>query len=199
MEQSRSIRVLVAPSGFKESLGAEQVARHIAAGVRRAAPGARVMTAPLVDGGEGTTQALVRATRGTRYPVMVTRPVGQPVEAHVGLLGGPGPRTAVVEMAAAAGLRLVPRDQRDPLRTTTYGVGQLIAAALDLGVERILVGCGDSGTNDGGAGMAQALGARLLDAQVKRSAGVAPRCGISTTSIARASTLGWQESGSTSR
>jgi glycerate kinase len=161
----RSIRVLVAPSGFKESLDADQVARHIAVGVRRAAPNARVTTAPLVDGGEGTTKALVRATGGTLYPVTVTGPVGRSVEAHVGLLGGSGPHTAVVEMAAAAGLRLVPRDQRNPLRTTTYGMGQLIAAALDLGVERILVGCGDSGTNDGGAGMAQALGAQLLDAQ----------------------------------
>jgi glycerate 2-kinase len=87
------------------------------------------------------------------------------VEASVGILGGPGPRTAVLEMAAAAGLRLVPRDQRDPGVTTTCGVGELIRAALDLGAARILVGCGDSGTNDGGAGMAQALGARLLTAR----------------------------------
>ncbi len=132
--------------------------------MRRADPKAAITMAPLVDGGEGTTAALVRATGGTLHPVTVTGPVGAPVEAQVGLLGDSGPRTAVVEMAAAAGLRLVPRDQRDPLRTTTYGVGELIAAALDLDVERILVGCGDSGTNDVGAGMAQALGARLLDA-----------------------------------
>jgi glycerate kinase len=159
-----SIRVLIAPSGFKESLGAEAVAEGIAAGVRRAVPDAKVALAPLVDGGEGTTRTLVAATGGTLHPVVVTGPVGDPVSAHVGLLGGEGPRTAVVEMAAAAGLRLVPRDRRDPLRTTTFGVGELIAAALDLGAERILVGCGDSGTNDGGAGLAQALGVRLLDA-----------------------------------
>ncbi|MCU0907611.1 MAG: glycerate kinase [Rhodobacteraceae bacterium] len=80
-----------------------------------------------------------------------------------GLMGGPGPRTAVIEMAAAAGLSLIPRDQRNPMLTASYGVGQLILAALDHGVDRILVGCGDSGINDGGAGLAQALGARLLD------------------------------------
>jgi glycerate kinase len=93
----------------------------------------------------------------------VTGPVGQQVAAFFGLLGGSGPKTAVIEMAAAAGLRLVPRDQRNPLLTTSYGVGELIRAALDAGAQRILLGCGDSGINDGGAGMAQALGVRLLD------------------------------------
>jgi glycerate 2-kinase len=106
----------------------------------------------------------VEATGGELHPVTVTGPVGDPVEARVGILGGDGPRTAVIEMAAAAGLRLVPRGLRDPLATTTFGVGELIARALDLDPERIIVGCGDSGTNDGGAGMAQALGVRLLDA-----------------------------------
>lgn len=158
-----ALTVLVAPSGFKESLSVDEVARAIAAGVLRAMPEARVLTAPLVDGGEGTTEALVRATGGRMFPVRVTGPVGEPVDAFFGLMGGPGPKTAVIEMAAAAGLRLVPRDRRDPTRTTSYGVGELIRAALDQGVERILVGCGDSGINDGGAGMAQALGARLLD------------------------------------
>ncbi|NDJ23382.1 glycerate kinase [Nostoc sp. B(2019)] len=159
-----TLRILIAPSGFKESLAADEVADCIANGVLRAIPDAKIQKAPLVDGGEGFAKALVAATEGSLHPVTVTGPVGEPVEAHSGLLGGTDTKTAVLEMAAAAGLRLVPRDARDPLKTTTYGVGELIKAALDAGVERILVGCGDSGTNDGGAGMAQALGIRLLDA-----------------------------------
>lgn len=159
-----ALTVLVAPSGFKESLDAQEVADEIAAGVLRVCPRATVLKAPMADGGEGFTDALVAATRGQRCAVRVTGPVGEPVDAFFGLLGGSGPRTAVVEMAAAAGLRLVPRDRRDPLRTTSFGVGELIRAALDAGAERVLLGCGDSGINDGGAGMAQALGVRLRDA-----------------------------------
>ncbi len=174
------LNVLIAPSGFKESLGADEVTDCIAAGVLRVLPEARIMKAPLVDGGEGFTKALVAATGGgscaslrpphlgilpggTLHNIVVTGPVGQPVPSHFGFLGGKGPKTAVLEMAAAAGLRLVPRECRDPLVTTTFGVGELIKAALDAGAERVLIGCGDSGTNDGGAGMAQALGIRLLD------------------------------------
>ncbi len=157
------MRILIAPSGFKESLEAGEVADCIEAGILRSLPGARIRRAPMVDGGEGFTRALVGATGGTLHPAKATGPVGEPVEAHFGFLGGDGPRTAVLEMAAAAGLRLVPRDLRDPSMTTTYGVGELVLAALDAGAERILVGCGDSGTSDGGAGMAQALGVRLLD------------------------------------
>ena len=158
------LTVLIAPSGFKECLDADAVCENIATGVRRAAPDARVIKAPLVDGGEGFTRALVAATGGELRDVVVTGPVGDPVESHFGLLGGDCPRTAVLEMAAAAGLALVPRDLRDPAATTTRGVGELIGHALDAGAKRILLGCGDSGTNDGGAGMAQALGFRLLDA-----------------------------------
>jgi len=158
-----TLRVLVAPSGFKESLGAEEVADCIEAGVLRVLPEAEVLKAPMVDGGEGFTKTLVNVTGGTLHELAVTGPIGEPVESHFGFLGGEGPRTAVLEMAAAAGLRLVPREIRDPSGTTTYGVGELIRAALDAGAERILGGCGDSGTTDGGAGMAQALGARLLD------------------------------------
>lgn len=157
------LTILIAPSGFKECLDADAVGDHIATGVLRAAPEAVIIKAPLVDGGEGFTRALVRATGGELREVLVTGPVGDPVSSHFGLLGTDGPRTAVLEMAAAAGLSLVPRDLRDPMATTTHGVGELIARALDAGAERILVGCGDSGTNDGGAGMAQALGFRLLD------------------------------------
>ena len=159
------MRILVAPSGFKESLDAREVADCIEAGILRSMPEAKIRKAPLVDGGEGFAKALAEATGGTLHNVTVTGPVGEPVEAHFGLLGGAegGPKTAVLEMASAAGLRLVPREVRDPSETTTYGVGELILAALDAGAGRILVGCGDSGTSDGGAGMAQALGVRLLD------------------------------------
>ncbi|GAB4581096.1 MAG: glycerate kinase [Anaerolineales bacterium] len=158
-----SLRILIAPSGFKESLSAEEVANSIEAGITKVLPSAHILKAPLVDGGEGFTKALVDATGGTLHELTVIGPAGVPVRSHFGFLGGQQKKTAVVEMAAAAGLRLVPADSRNPLLTTTYGVGELIRAALDAGAERILVGCGDSGTNDGGAGMAQALGIRLLD------------------------------------
>ncbi|KQU34456.1 MULTISPECIES: glycerate kinase [unclassified Rhodococcus (in: high G+C Gram-positive bacteria)] len=158
-------RILVAPSGFKESLCAESVASAIASGVRRALPGVRVDTAPIADGGEGTARTLAAATRGTVHETTVVGPVGEPVPSHWARLGGSERSVAVVEMAAAAGLSLVPHDRRDPGATTTYGVGQLMAAALDAGADTILVGCGDSGTCDGGAGALQALGARILDVQ----------------------------------
>ncbi|KNZ32013.1 MAG: glycerate kinase [Methylibium sp. NZG] len=160
---AKPLTVLIAPSGFKESLGAHEVAEHIASGVLRVMPEARVLQAPMVDGGEGFTQALVEATGGTMHAVRVTGPVGEPVDSFFGFLGGRARKTAVIEMAAAAGLRLVPRERRNPMLTTSHGVGELIRAALDAGAERILLGCGDSGINDGGAGMAQALGAKLLD------------------------------------
>nr|WP_261402043.1 glycerate kinase [Chenggangzhangella methanolivorans] len=160
----RPIRVLLAPSGFKESLGVSEVIEAMAGGVASAAPSARILRAPMVDGGEGFTKTLVALTRGTMEPVVVTGPVGRPVDAFVGFMGGAGKRVAVIEIAAAAGLRLVPRDMRDPTATTSYGVGELIRAALDRGANKILIGCGDSGVNDAGAGMAQALGVRLLDA-----------------------------------
>ncbi len=158
-----SINILIAPSGFKESLGVDEVVKAISKGVKAALPSARVMKAPIVDGGEGFTHGLVKATRGTVKKVRVTGPLGKQVDSFFGFLGTGGPKTAVIEMAAAAGLSLVPRDLRDPTATTSFGVGELILAALETGAERILLGCGDSGINDGGAGMAQALGARLLD------------------------------------
>jgi glycerate kinase len=158
-----SLTVLVAPSGFKESLDVVDVTRAIAEGVKRALPSARILEAPIVDGGEGFAAAVVRTTGGTLHQVRVTGPVGRPVDAHFGSMDGNGKRTAVLDVASAAGLCLVPRDMRNPSLTTSYGVGELILAALDAGVDRILVGCGDSGVNDGGAGMAQALGARLVD------------------------------------
>ncbi|TDC68133.1 glycerate kinase [Streptomyces hainanensis] len=159
-------RIVVAPSGLKESLSAAEAAEAIAEGLARALPDAAVELLPLVDGGEGTARALAAAGGGRVVPCLATGPVGEPVSTHYALLPEPhgGPGTAVVEMAAVAGLALVPVGRRDPARTTTRGVGELVRAALDAGARRILVGCGDSGTSDGGAGALQALGARLLDA-----------------------------------
>jgi glycerate kinase len=167
----RRLHVLIAPSGFKEGLGVREVADAMARGVRRAMPRAKIDRLPMIDGGEGFTRMMVDLTGGTLHPVTVTGPVGQVVEAGIGFLGGRRKRVAVIEMAAAAGLRLVPKDLRDPTLTTSQGVGELIRAALDLGAERILLGCGDSGVNDAGTGMAQALGIRLLDTSGRRITG----------------------------
>lgn len=172
-------RVVVAPSGFKESLSAQAAADAIAGGVRRVLPDVVIDVIPLVDGGEGTATALAAATGGRLVALPATGPVGEPLGTHFALLGSRD--TAVVEMAAVAGLSLVPRALRDPGATTTYGVGELIRAALDTGVRRILVGCGDSGTSDGGAGALQALGARLLDAEGFEL----PRGGRELTRLAR--------------
>ena len=161
-----SVRIVIAPSGFKESLEPKEAADCIAEGILRVLPGAEIEKAPLVDGGEGFTRALVGATDGELVERMVTGPVGDPTTAHYGFLGGDVPaKTAVLEMASAAGLSRVPREVRDPCVTTTFGVGELIKAVLDGGAERILLGCGDSGTSDGGAGAAQALGVKLLDSK----------------------------------
>ncbi|MEV6081163.1 glycerate kinase [Streptomyces sp. NPDC052069] len=178
-----SHRITIAPSGFKESLSAARVAESIAVGVRRVFPGADLDLVPLVDGGEGTAEALALATGGRLIPYAATGPVGEPVDSHFALLGrdAPGPLTAVVEMAAVAGLALVPPDRRDPGTTTTRGVGELILAALDRGARRILVGCGDSGTSDGGAGALQALGARLTDRRDREL----PRGGAALRSLHR--------------
>lgn len=158
------LRILIAPSGFKESLGPEQVADAIEAGVRKVLDRNSVILRklPLHDGGEGFARALVAAHGGVVSEMTVTGPIGVPVASHLGFLGV-DQKTAVLDMAAAAGLRLVPKDSRDPTITTTYGVGELIRKALDAGSTKIIIGCGDSGTSDGGAGMLQALGVRLLD------------------------------------
>ena len=163
-----NLRILIAPSGFKESLEADEVADCIEKGILRVLPNAQIQKVPLVDGGEGFTKTLVGVTGGTLHEITVTGPVGQPVKSHFGFLGDTDVKTGILEMAAASGLRLVPSDARNPLVTTTYGVGELILAALDAGAERLLIGCGDSGTNDGGAGMAQALGVQLLDQNGKQ-------------------------------
>jgi glycerate kinase len=155
------MRVVVAPDKFKGSLSAPDAARALARGVAAAAPGAEIDLVPMADGGEGTVEALVSATGGTFHEETVTGPLGAPVRAPFGLLGDG--RTAVLEMASASGLVLVPRDRRDPLRATTRGTGELLLAAIATGARRVIVGIGGSATNDGGAGLGQALGVRLLD------------------------------------
>ncbi len=156
------MKIVVAPDSFKETLAADQVAQAIAVGVLRACPEANVDICPMADGGEGTVDAMVAATGGGIVTADVFDPLGRPMRARFGMLGV-SERTAVVEMAAASGLALVPPELRDPLRTTTFGTGQLILAALDEGAERIIVGVGGSATTDGGCGAAQALGVLFLE------------------------------------
>ncbi|MBD2864868.1 glycerate kinase [Paenibacillus oceani] len=158
-----NFRVVVAPDSFKGSLSSVDAAEAIRSGIRRAVPDAEVVIVPMADGGEGTVDAVLAAAGGERIEAEVTGPLGEPVRAAYGLL--PDGRTAVIEMAAASGLPLVGTNERDPLRATTYGTGQLIRDALDRGVQRILIGLGGSATNDGGMGMAQALGVRFADAE----------------------------------
>ena len=158
---SDSRRVLVAPDSFKGSLSAVQAAEAMERGVLAAWPDARVVKVPIADGGEGTVDALVTATQGRFESRTVRGPLGRPVEARWGVLGDG--RTAVIEMAAASGITLVPEGRRDPRVASTFGTGQLIRSALDEGFRRIVVGIGGSATNDGGSGMAKALGVRFVD------------------------------------
>ncbi len=157
------MKIVIAPDSFKESLTALQVADAIEAGMREVWPDATYVKLPVADGGEGTVQAMIDATGGRRVDVRVTGPLGQAVDAFYGEAGG----IAVIEMAAASGLEGVPPDLRDPRTATSRGTGELIRAALDAGARRIVLGVGGSATNDGGAGMLQALGVRLLDADGK--------------------------------
>lgn len=163
MSEPPALRVVIAPDKFKGCLTAEAVAEAIRAGVLRAAPGALVDLAPVADGGDGTVETLLVAMGGERVVVPVTGPLGEPRTANFGMLADG--RTAVLEMAEASGLKHVPRDRRDPGRATTRGTGELIRAALDRGASRIILGIGGSATNDGGLGMALALGIRFLDAE----------------------------------
>ncbi|ELY3796550.1 glycerate kinase [Cronobacter sakazakii] len=156
-------KIVIAPDSFKESLSAMDVAKAIEAGFREIYPQANYVCVPMADGGEGTVEAMVAATGGQIITTPVTAPLGNKVDGFFGLLGDG--ETAVVEMAAASGLHLVPTAQRDPRITTSYGTGELILAALERGVKAIIIGIGGSATNDGGAGMMQALGARFLDGE----------------------------------
>ncbi len=159
------MKIVIAPQGFKGNLTALEVAQAIEKGIRRVVPDAMTTIKPMADGGEGTVQALVDATGGKMMVTEVTDPLGGRVNAHWGILSDK--ITAVIEMAAASGLPLVPPEKRNPLVTTTFGTGELIRTALDKDCRKLIIGIGGSATNDGGAGMAQALGAKLLDASGK--------------------------------
>jgi glycerate kinase len=165
LERQILMRIIVAPQALKGSLTAAEAGNAIATGIQAVYPQAEVQIIPMADGGEGTVQALVDATGGEIVTQTVRGPLGQAVQAFYGLLGDG--KTAVIEMAACAGLPLLTPEQRDPCITTTYGVGELIRAALDRGCRSFIIGIGGSATNDGGAGMAQALGADLHTAEGK--------------------------------
>jgi glycerate kinase len=157
------MKLVAAPNPFKGSLGSPAAAHAIALGVRDAMPDADVLEVPVADGGEGTVEALVAARGGELARVTVHGPLGDPVEAVFGLIDGG--EVAVVELAASSGLPLVPPEKRDPRITSTFGFGELLEAARRRGVRRIIAGVGGSATNDACAGMAQALGVRLLDGE----------------------------------
>jgi len=157
------MRIIVAPDSFKGSVSAIGVAAAIERGIHAVFPEAKVQKVPIADGGEGTVEALVSATGGRLIHTEVPGPLGETVNACWGVLGDG--ETAVIEMAAASGLPLVPRELRDPRVTSTAGTGMLMKAALDAGLRKLVIGIGGSATNDGGSGMARALGVRFLDAQ----------------------------------
>ncbi|WP_022960867.1 glycerate kinase [Halopseudomonas pelagia] len=156
------MKVIIAPDSFKESLSANAVAEAIAAGWASVYPDAEIGLYPMADGGEGTVDAVLAAAGGERREMVVSGPMGEPVTAYWGWLGD---GQAVIEMAAASGLHCVPSDQRDVLKASSFGTGELIAAALDAGATRIILGLGGSATNDAGVGLLMALGARFLNNQ----------------------------------
>lgn len=162
------MNIVIAIDSFKGSLSSLEAGNAAAEGIRRAMPDAKINVRPLADGGEGTVEALTCGMGGTLQTITVTGPLGTPVTCQYGIIedmgaGNSDAKTAVMEMAAAAGITLVPTKQRNPLKTTTYGVGEMILDAIKKGCRKFIVGIGGSATNDGGAGMLQALGYGLLD------------------------------------
>ncbi|WP_355661070.1 glycerate kinase [Halomonas salifodinae] len=157
------MKILIAPDSYKDALAASDAATAIAQGIRRAAPEASSVLCPMGDGGEGTLDALLAATGAERRLARVSDALGRPIEAAWGWLAESG--TAFVELAQASGLEALSRDERDALSASTFGTGELIREALEAGAQHLLLTLGGSATNDAGAGMLQALGARLLDAQ----------------------------------
>ncbi|MFC2017505.1 glycerate kinase [Chloroflexota bacterium] len=155
------MKIVIAPQSFKGSLSAQEVAQAIARGIKRVLANAETIMVPMADGGEGTVEVLIYNTHGQIMSTEVTGPLGEKVKAKWGILGDGV--SAVVEMAAASGITLMPPEKLNPLVATTYGTGELIRTALDASCRRLIIGIGGSATNDGGAGMAQTLGARLLD------------------------------------
>ena len=191
------MKIVIAPDSFKGSIYAPEAARAMREGVLRVVPDAETVLVPVADGGDGTLETLVQTSGGEVRSKRVTGPLGEPVEASWGAMGDG--RTAVVEMARSSGLALVPTDRRDPRVTTTYGLGELIDHALDEGFRSFILAIGGSATNEAGAGMAQALGVRLVDgrgndlphggatlAELSRieMAGLDPRVGDSTFDVA---------------
>ncbi|HBC82177.1 MAG TPA: glycerate 2-kinase [Escherichia sp.] len=156
------MKIVIAPDSYKESLSATEVAQAIEKGFREIFPDAHYVSVPVADGGEGTVEAMIAATQGAEHTASVTGPLGERVDARWGMSGDGN--TAFIEMAAASGLALVPPELRNPLITTSRGTGELILRALEHGARNIIIGIGGSATNDGGAGMVQALGAKLCDA-----------------------------------
>ena len=159
------MKILIAPQSFKGSVSALAAAQAIERGVLKALPDAETVLVPVADGGDGTLEVLVNSTGGEIFRSIVTGPLGHAVEASWGVMGDG--QTAVVEMARASGLAMVPPRRRNPRTTTTYGTGEIIGEAINKGFSRIVVGLGGSATNDAGMGMATALGARFLDSQGK--------------------------------
>ena len=158
------MKFVLAPDSFKESMTAKEVCPAMENGIRKVLPDAKIISVPMSDGGEGTMDSLIDATNGQKYAVKVTEPLGTPVTAHYGILGDQ--KTAIIEMAEASGLSYVPQDKRTPAtikKTTTFGTGELINAALKHDVTRVIIGLGGSSTNDGGSGMAQAIGVKFFD------------------------------------
>ena len=155
------MKIIIAPNAFKDSLSAIEAAEAMAEGVLAAVPEANIELVPVADGGDGLTEIVLKALDGQQVKANVTDPLGRPIEAQFCYL--PDKKTAIIEMAEASGLRLLRSTERNPMLTTTLGTGQMILSALDLGAKRILVGLGGSATNDGGLGMAVALGAAFLD------------------------------------
>jgi len=159
----KDLIIVLAPDSFKESMTAKEVCEAMERGIKKANSNISCIHVPMADGGEGTMQSLVDATNGKVYSLEVVGPLGNKVEAQYGILGDG--EIGILEMASASGIQLVHPEKRNPLLTTTYGTGQLIKACLDHGVKKLLIGIGGSATNDGGAGVIQALGGKLLDKQ----------------------------------
>ena len=155
------MKIAIAPDSFKGSLSATEVANAIEKGIKKVDKSIETVKIPMADGGEGTVESLVEATGGKYIKVKVNDPLMREIEAVYGILGDN--KTAVIEMAQASGLPLLKKEERNPMKTTTYGTGELIKHAVNSGCKNIIIGIGGSATNDGGAGMAMALGAKLLD------------------------------------
>ncbi len=155
------MKIVVAPDSFKESMSAKEVCDSIEKGLLSVSKDWEIVKVPMADGGEGTLEALVDATNGKIFNEKTLNPLGEEITSKFGILGGKD--IAVIEMASTSGLELISPEKRNPYITTTYGTGQLMLKALEQNVEEIILGIGGSATNDGGAGMLQALGAKLLD------------------------------------